>query len=190
HWAIWVAAAGRGWPGGQFPEGEGMMARALGTLVMAALALAIAGCATGPFADNPLLLGSQPMVVVENPVYLPGNPAAYNPVFERVIDVLDDYFEIAYANRYDGRVETFPKIAPGLERWFIPASPDFDDRLLATTQTIRHRALVLIQPAENGGYFVDVKVYKELEDLARPMRATAGAASFQSDNTLERQYQV
>src|SRR5262249_2437522 len=108
----------------------------------------------------------------------------------RVIDVLDDYFEIAYANRYDGRVETFPKIAPGLERWFMPGSPDFNQRLLATTQTIRHRAIVLIQAAENGGYFVDVKVYKELEDLAKPMRATAGAAAFRSDNTLERQFQV
>jgi hypothetical protein len=148
------------------------------------------GCATGPFAENPLVLGSPPMITVENPVYVPGNPAAYNPVFDRVIDVLDDYFEISFADRWDGRIETFPKIAPGLELFFVPGSPDFDQRLLATTQTIRERAIVLILPAENGGYFLDVKIYKELEDLAKPMRATAGAASFRSDNSLERQFQV
>jgi len=167
-----------------------MKVRALSAAWMSALAVIASGCATGPFADNPLLLNSQPLITVENPVYVPGNPAAYNPVFERVIDILDDYFEIANANRFDGRVETFPKIAPGLERWFMPGSPDFDQRLLATTQTIRHRAIVLIQPAENGGYFVDVKVFKELEDLERPIRSLSGAAAFRSDPTLERQYQV
>jgi hypothetical protein len=167
-----------------------MRARALAMAAVVVLVILITGCATGPFMENPLMVGSQPVITVENPVYVPGNPAAYNPVFERIIDVLDDYFEIAYANRYDGRIETFPKIAPGLELFWVPGSPDFDQRLLATTQTIRHRAIVLIQAAENGGYFVDVKVYKELEDLAKPMRATAGAAAFRSDNTLERQFQV
>jgi hypothetical protein len=167
-----------------------MRARALATACMFALVMMAAGCATGPFMENPLMVGSQPAVTVENPVYVPGNPASYNPVFERIIDILDDYFEIAFADRWDGRIETFPKIAPGLELFWVPGSPDFDQRLLATTQTIRQRAIVLLQPAENGGYFIDVKVYKELEDLAQPIRATAGAASFRSDNTLERQFQV
>src|SRR5437868_1913898 len=45
-------------------------------------------------------------------------------------------------------------------------------------------------PADDGGFFVDVKVYKELEDLARPIRSTAGAAAFRSDNTVERQFEV
>jgi hypothetical protein len=167
-----------------------MRAQPLAMACMFAVVMMAAGCATGPFMENPLMVGSQPVVMVENPVFVPGNPASYNPVFERIIDVLDDYFEIAFANRYDGRIETFPKIAPGLELFWVPGSPDFDQRLLATTQTIRQRAIVLLQPAENGGYFIDVKVYKELEDLAQPIRATAGAASFRSDNTLERQFQV
>lgn len=166
------------------------MLRALGTAFIASLSCFIVGCAIGPFADNPLLVREDSLVLVENPVYLPGNPAAYNPVFERVLDVLDDYFEIAYADRFDGRIETFPRIAPGLERFFMPGSPDVDQRVLATTQTIRHRAIALIRPAENGGYFVDVKVYKELEDLAKPIRDLAGGAAFRSDSTLERQYQV
>ena len=32
------------------------------------------------------------------------------------LDVLDDYFEISFANRYDGSIHSFPRIAPGLEQ--------------------------------------------------------------------------
>jgi hypothetical protein len=152
--------------------------------------LGVGGCASGPLLDNPILLRPEPCPAVENPVYVPLGPPAYGAVFEQVIDILDDYFEIAYANRYDGRIETFRSIAPGLEQPWKPGSPDFDQRLLAFFQTIRHHAVVLIQPADDGGFFVDVKVYKELEDLLRPVRATAGAASFRSDATLERQFEV
>jgi hypothetical protein len=35
-----------------------------------------------------------------------------------------------------------------------------------------------------------VKIYKELEDLDKPTQATAGAASFRSLNTVERQFEV
>jgi hypothetical protein len=35
-----------------------------------------------------------------------------------------------------------------------------------------------------------VTVYKELEDLPRPVRATAGAAAFRTDNNVERKYEV
>ncbi len=127
---------------------------------------------------------------VENPVYVPLGPQSYGNVFEKVIDIVDEYFEIAYANRYDGTIRTFPQISPGFEQFWKPGSPDFDQRLEATLQTIRHRADIVIQAAEDGGYFVSVTVYKELEDLPRPVRATAGAATFRSDNTVERQYEV
>lgn len=152
----------------------------------------LAGCATGPMLDNPGLFQAPPAVTVENPVYIPQGPTAtaYNNVFEKVLDVLDDYFEISYANRYDGRLETFPRIAPGIEQPWKPGSPDFDQRLEATLQTIRHRASVLIQPADDGGFFIQVTVFKELEDLPRPVRQTAGAASFQDANTVERQFEV
>jgi hypothetical protein len=62
--------------------------------------------------------------------------------------------------------------------------------LEATLQTIRHRAEIDIEAAQDGGFFVSVVVYKELEDLSRPIRATAGAASFRSDNTVDRQFEV
>jgi len=162
----------------------------LGSLGLGLLAALTAGCMTRPLADNPTFIPADPTVCVENPVYVPLGPPAYGAVFEKVLDIVDDYFEIAYANRYDGRIETFPRIAPGLEQPWKPGSPDFPQRLLATLQTIRHRAIVLIQPADDGGFFVDVKVFKELEDLARPIRATAGSATFRSDPTVERQFEV
>jgi hypothetical protein len=166
------------------------MGRTLAAVWTGLIAVWICGCATGPLLDNPALIRPDPDVCVENPVYVPQGPYAYALVFEKVIDVVADYFEISYSNRYDGRIETFPRIAPGLERPWQPGSPDFHQRLLATLQTIRYRAMVLIKPADDGGFFVDVKVYKELEDLPRPTRATAGAAAFRSDNTVERQYEV
>src|SRR5262245_5581860 len=154
------------------------------------LALLCAGCMSGPLLDNPGRVPSATVPAGANPVYIPLGPLAYGLVFEKVYDVIDDYFEIAYANRYDGRIETFPRISPGLEQPWKPGSPDFHQRLLATLQSIRHRAIVLIQPADNGGFFVDVTVFKELEGVPRPLRATAGSASFRSDNTLERQFEV
>jgi hypothetical protein len=154
------------------------------------ISLLLGGCASGPLIDNPALIRPNLNCPVENPVYIPLGPTSYGTVFERTIDIVDDYFEIAYANRYDGRIETFPRISPGLEQLWKPGTPDFYQRLESTLQTIRHRATVLIQPAEDGGFFVDVTVYKELEDLPKPTRSTAGAATFRSDNTVERQYEV
>ncbi len=163
-------------------------------LTASAVAVLCGGCMTGPLPDNPLLLRpappAAPEVVVENPVFVPLGPPSYAGVFEKVLDVVDDYFEIALANRYDGRIETFPRTAPGLEQPFKPGSPDFEQRLLATLQSVRHRAIVLIKPADDGGFWVDVKVFKELEDLPRPVRSSAGAASFRGDNSVERQDDV
>ena len=162
-------------------------------MAMAGAALALAtGCVVTPLEENPVFVHPDPAVAVENPVWLPlgSEPEAYGMVFERILDVVDDYFEIAYANRYDGRIETFPRISPGFEQFWKPGSPDAHQRLEATLQTLRHRGAVLIQPAPDGGVFVQVTIFKELEDLPKPIRATAGAAAFRSDNSVERQFEV
>lgn len=156
-----------------------------------AAALLGGGCtALGPLLDNPVYVRPDPTVQVENPVFIPQGPASYGVVFEKVIDILDDYFEISYTNRYSGEIKTFPKIAPGLEQAWRPGNPDFYERLRATWQTVRNRAEVEIQPAEDGGYFIKVVVFEELEDLPKPTRRTAAAASFQGNTTVERQFEV
>jgi hypothetical protein len=159
---------------------------------MAMLTAALCGCATGPLLDNPLVVAPDVTVTVENPVYIPLGPPSYGVVYEKVMEILSDYWEIDHCNssRYDGHISTVPRVAPGLERLLIPGSPDCEQRLYATLQSIRHFAQVHIKVANDGGFFVDVKVFKELEDVPRPTLPTAGAAAFRSDNTVQRQYDV
>jgi hypothetical protein len=158
----------------------------------AALSLAAisVGCVSVPPLDNPVLIRPAAGPVVENPVFVPQGPGSYGVVFERVLSVVDSYFEVRYSNRYDGQIITFPRIAPGFGEFWKPGSPDACERALATLQTIRHRAEVRIDAANDGGYFVQVTVFKELEDLPQPIRSTAGAAIFRGDNTVERQFEV
>jgi hypothetical protein len=161
-------------------------------ILTAAALLTVCGCVSGPLADNPTLVrpagaGCDNAVLVS-----PGHPGpdAYAQVFERVLDVLDDYFVVKYNSRYDGHIVCYPRIAPGLEQPWKPGSPDLRERLYATLQTVRHVAEVYIQPADQGGYWVQVIVAKELEDLPRPTRSTAGGAAFRSDPTVERTFEV
>jgi hypothetical protein len=156
----------------------------------ATTAVFLAGCSTGPLMENPVFVRPDKAPPAENPLYIPQGPLSYAKVFEKVLDVVDDIWEIAYTNRYEGRIETFAAVAPGLEQPWKPGSPDFAQRLLAYLQSIRHRCIVLITTADDGGYFIDVKVLKELEDVPIPLRSTAGMASFRNPTTVERQFEV
>jgi hypothetical protein len=166
------------------------------TLQIAALGLTglfCCGCLSrGPLVDNPAYVRLDPSVAVDNPLWVPANatPEMYAKLFDKILDITDDYFEISLANRYEGRIETFPRIAPGYEQFWRVGNPGAYNRLLSTFQTIRNRAVVLILPAENGGYYVQVTVFRELEDLPRPTRQTAGAATFFFPSTVERQFEV
>lgn len=165
--------------------------RTVRALLIAVLLAGGFGCqTTGPLVEPPPLnpVGTHPTHDL-NPFYVP--PISYGQVFETVLTVLNDYeFEVLYSNRYDGRIETVPRVAPGLGLLLKPGSPDMYDRLLATLQTYRHRLSVVIQPAENGGYFVEVIARKELEDIPKPIRSTVGAAIFRPFNDVERQFEV
>jgi hypothetical protein len=160
------------------------------TTWMALGALLIGGCASGPLRDNPVLVKPEKVGGCENPMWVPPGPASYPLVWEKTLDVVSDYFEIGFSSRHDGRIETYPKVAPGLGQPWKPGSPDLYQRTLASFQSIRHRAIVLISVADNGGFFIDVKVFKELEDVAIPTYSTAGSAAFRSYPTVERQYDV
>jgi len=163
-----------------------------GSWVAIVVCAAAVGCATAPPLDNPVAVGRGP-VEVENPVLVsPGmpTPAAYQEVFEKTIDVLDDYFELLPPNPYDGRIVSKPRIAPGYEQFWKRGNPDARGRLLATFQTIRQTATARIWAGERGGYLVSVEVDKELEDLPRPSLSRAGAAVFQEAPTVDRQLEV
>lgn len=159
----------------------------------AALVGLVVGCQTSPsWVEGPALHPHGAMVVYdENPVFIPLGPEQYGQVFETCLRVLHDYqFEIRESNRYDGRIECLPRTAPGLGLFFKPGSPDIHDRCLMTCQSYRHRLSIAIQPADNGGFFIEVVARKELEDVARPIRSTVGAAIFRVDNNVDRQFEV
>ncbi|MBM3981222.1 MAG: hypothetical protein FJ304_13215 [Planctomycetes bacterium] len=165
-------------------------ARSVRGLLACALAAGAVGCLTAPPVGNPVLVRGDP---IENPVLVsPGQPTgtSYREVFEKVVDVLDDYFELQTPNPYDGRVVTKPRIAPGYEQPFKPGNPDPRQRLLATFQSVRQIATVEIKSGERGGYLVYVVVDKELEDVPRPDRATMGNAVFQEKPTVARETEV
>ena len=115
-------------------------------------------------------------------------------VWDRIVDAVDDYFEIeredpiqAYGNLIsevtEGRIDTHPKIAATyLEPWFQDSVTQ-EELLVSTCQTIRRRATVRVVP-ENNGFMVFVSVYKELEDLQRPLGSNTGAASFTHLNSI------
>ena len=168
------------------------MARGIRLRWAVALGAAVpVGCATAPPLDNPVLVRRSESV--ENPVLVsPGAPTgvSYREVFEKSLDVVDDYFEVLSVNPYAGKIITKPRIAPGYEQFWKGGNPDARGRMLATLQTIRQVAVVTIRTGERGGYLVEVVVEKELEDLARPVRQTVGNAVFQEAPTVERQLEV
>jgi hypothetical protein len=169
--------------------------------ILGPLAVFGSGCAGRPLMDNPFFVRAElPPGQCPNPVMLAGNPSQYGAIFETVLNVFDDYFEIAEANRWapTAQIKSHPKIAPGLDQFWKSGSPDGAERMLATLQTIRYRCEVTIQPvaadaaqaAVPSGYMIQVVIFKELEDLPRPIKATAGAAAFRSDNTVDREFEV
>lgn len=153
------------------------------------LALAASGCAAGP----PVADSTWPAqhVLYDNPTLLPITDHQY--VWETVVDVVDDYFKIkeekpvllAGHTALAGGLDTFPTIGSTLFEPWRHDSVGPDQRLESTLQTIRRQARVRVIPAE-GGYLVDVAVFKWLEDVAQPAHATAGAATFRHDSSLTR----
>jgi hypothetical protein len=172
-------------------EGVAMWRGVLSAVAM----LGVGGCVSGPMLENPAVVHmDRPIASGCNPGFVPGaqSQEAYKRLFTRCLDVVSEYFEIDAANtsRYGGTIRCLPRIAPGIEQPWKPGSPDLYQRMLAFCQTYRHRCLIDITTGQQGGYFVDVKVYKELEDLATPSRATAGEATYRLVPTLERQFSV
>lgn len=159
-----------------------------------ALCTFLLGCATGARLDqSPILNPSLLAAEEQNPLFIERGrwQDSYGHVFESALKVLIAHgFDIHEMSRYDGRIESNPRTSPGLGLFFLAGSTDPAERLLSTLQSYRHRASVVIQPAENSGFFIQVIVYRELEDLPRPTRATAGAVLYNRQNSVDRQFEV
>jgi len=153
------------------------------------LATLFSGCAPSPPWTEPL----RPPVTVfhDNPMLLP--IADPQQAWETVVDVVDDYFAIEREEPVrlvgdaptEGRLDTYPKVAATIFEPWDSDSAGPQARVESTLQSIRRRAAVRVVPAE-GGYWIDVAVFKELEDVRRPEFATAGAATFRYDASLTR----
>ena len=106
-------------------------------------------------------------------------------VWERVVDVVHNYFEIARENQLDGIIETKPLVGASiLEPWHRD-SVGLDNRLESSLQSIRRRGVISVQPAD-GGYFVTIDVYKEQEDVLTTPDKSAGNSTFQESRPLQR----
>jgi hypothetical protein len=148
-----------------------------------------AGCTSTWLSDDSAYVPPGAEAPCENPVLLlPNFPPGegYAELFDQVLDAVDDYFPIAYANRYEGRVLGRPTIAPGYEQLWRPGSPDQYERTLATLQSYRYRCEVRIREADPAGYFVLVTVRKELKDAPAPASVATAVPVFGDGGTVDR----
>ena len=129
-------------------------------------------------------------------------PRSHNPIFVEqynheflwaiVADVIDSHFEIErempirlYGDVLtEGHIETKPKIGASLGEFWHADSVGVAERFDCTLQTIRRRVEVHVVP-ETGGYTVDVRVFKELEDNPRPLRASANASNLRFRDSVD-----
>lgn len=126
---------------------------------------------------------------IMNPMIVPMMDRWY--LMDQISDELDNYFPIYREERIreiegiltEGWIETHPKIGGTiLEPWKKDSTPGFE-KAHATLQTIRRFAKVRVIPYGNS-YQVDLKVFKELEDLSQPLGSPVGGAIMRFDNTL------
>ena len=114
-------------------------------------------------------------------------------VWDQVVDAVDDYFKIRQERRIklegdlltEGSLETFPRGGSTiLEPWNRDSTPGYE-KLESTLQSIRRQAIVRVAPAEDG-FWVDVVVMKELEDVARPESGSISVSNLRNDSSTPR----
>ena len=141
-------------------------------------------------APQPVAPVAAPVVAYSNPIYIP--TADHEAAWEQTVDVVNDYFRIEHEEPIrvlgnvlsEGEIRTMPEVSPTIFEPWRRDTVDPDQRLENTLQTMRRRAVVRVIPAPQGGHFVDVRVFKELEDNLRPEHSTAVAATMRYDDTF------
>lgn len=144
-------------------------------LLVGTLGLGSSGCRL--LENRPKLRkGDQAKVTssIPNPMIVPMMDRWY--LMDQISDELDDYFRIYREDRIrvidgvmtEGFIETHPQIGGTLlEPWKKDSSPGFELNQ-STLQTIRRYAKVRVIPFANS-YQIELQVFKELEDLERPV---------------------
>lgn len=167
-----------------------------GPPVSATGSAAVAPPANALPVPQPAVVGPGAAVPGQPVVAGPANPITVPVVddelaWDQIADVVSDYFKIAREQRarrgvegwMEGRIDTVPQDSA---TWLEPHRQDSIgtfNRWESTFQSIRRRATVRVIP-DAGSYRVEVIVEKEVEDLPRPERSTAGAATLSTDLTL------
>jgi hypothetical protein len=166
-------------------------------IAAAVIAAVLGGCSMdSEYAAQPCPPGyapapaaAPPSVVYANPIFIPvADPQC---AWETIVDVVGGYFRIEREEPArvvgnvptEGTITTFPDVSPTIFEPWRHDTVDPEQRVENTLQTMRRRAVLHVTPAQ-GGCMVDVAVFKELENLVPPERATAGAATFRYDSTL------
>ncbi len=153
----------------------------------------------------PMVLGcgalAPPPGAIVGPPPPPANPITVNVmdrdfVWDQVVDVVDDYFRIQKEDRVkqvgdlltEGRIDTYPRSGSTIFEPWNKDSVTAYQRWEATLQSLRRTAIVRVIPSQ-GGFAIDVQVYQELENLARPESGAvtlANSAQLRNDNSLKR----
>ena len=146
-----------------------------------------AGVIVGP--AGPMLPSPPP--TPKNSVVIP--PLDAELVWSQMVDVVDDYFKVQTEQRVvfsngiptEGLIDTYPQTGATLLEPWRGDSVGFRERLESTLQSIRRSGSMRLLP-DPAGWRIEAVVLKELENMPRPMRATAGGASFRNDDSLYR----
>ncbi len=132
----------------------------------------------------------EPTMAMPNPLPVPFYPREL--VMDEVSDEVEDYFRIIKEQRVrltgniltEGFIDTEPKIGSSiLEPWRKDSSAGFE-LAHASLQTVRRWAKVRVIPSADL-YLIDVKVYKELEDLDVPLNSSISGRTIRHDNSLD-----
>lgn len=171
------------------PLGPNVLAQCRPAILAVLGALTLTGCnAWQPATYTPPVFGFAPEYVAPQTSQLMVQNMDRDLVWDQVVDVVDDYFRIQHEERVrlvgdlltEGWLDTYPRGASTIfEPWNQDSVTSYD-RWLATLQSMRRMAKVYVLPVE-GGFTVDVQVYKELEDVPRP---ESGAISLANSQTL------
>jgi hypothetical protein len=123
-----------------------------------------------------------------NPVFVPiADPEVLH---NALVDVVDDHFRIENEERVRvvdgtltvGVIRSWKEMSSTIAEPWRSDTVSFYDKLESTFQTYRRYARVFMVPVE-GGFNVELIVFKELEDVPKPLYATAGSGTLRNETS-------